>query len=252
MINRIMKWSGESAYVKDLTKLDESVLSSDIKQLLNIRYADDDIPDHILDVYYRDDGSLKPVLIDVHGGGFISYHKEFDRVFANVMAQWVQENARKYGGDAGRVYIAGHSSGCVLATAEALLSIDQEMLSAYGFAERTYQYKGMFLDCGLLHFYKNSIAYNGMRRMVFPKRYKDDKRFKYLVFKDNNRIEDLPRTALITNRKDVLKAMTYFHENVLSSRNVEHRLFDKGDLGHTGIVFKPYDEFIDEPVKYLL
>lgn len=283
MINRIMKWSGESAYVKDLTKLDESVLSSDIKQQLNVRYADDDIPDHILDVYYRDDGSLKPVLIDVHGGGFISYHKEFDRVFANVMAQkgfvvfelefrlaypeytvfdqisdidkaarWVQENAHEYGGDAGRMYIAGHSSGCVLATSEALLSIDQEMLSAYGFAERTYQYKGMFLDCGLLHFYKNSIAYNGMRRMVFPKRYKGDKRFKYLVFKDNDRIEDLPRTALITNRKDVLKAMTYFHENVLSSRNVEHRLFDKGDLGHTGIVFKPYDEFIDEPVKYLL
>ena len=71
-------------------------------------------------------------------------------------------------------------------------------------------------------------------------------------YKDNEKIEKLPKTALITNKKDVLKAMTYFHEGVLQSRNVEHKLFDNCGVGHTGIVFKPYDEYIDEPVKYLL
>lgn len=278
-----MKWSGEISYVNDLKRLDESVLSKDIKQCSNVRYMDDDIPDHCLDIYYRDDGSIKPVLIDIHGGGFISYHKEFDRVFANVMAQkgflvfeidfrlaypeytvfdqisdidkaarWVFENAHSYGGDTGRVFIAGHSSGCVLATAEALLSVDPDMRKDFGFEQRPYQYQGMFLDCGLLHFYKSSIAYNGMRRMVFPKKYKEDKRYKYLIYKDNEKIEKLPKTALITNKKDVLKAMTYFHEGVLQSRNVEHKLFDNCGVGHTGIVFKPYDEYIDEPVKYLL
>lgn len=283
MINHIMKWSGEKSYAMDLKRLDETCVSSEVSQVLNINYLNDADPLHTLDVYYVDDGKAKPVLIDVHGGGFISYHKEFDRVYANVMAKkgfvvfeidfrlaypeytvfdqisdidkatrWVYKNAAEYGGDNNLMYMGGHSSGCVLATAEALLCLSPDMLSDYGFAAREYHYKGMLLDCGLLHFYKNSIAYNGMRRMVFPKHYKEDKRYKYLLFKDNKDIGKLPKTALITNSKDVLKAMTYYHESVLNNYNVEHRLFDKGDLGHTGIVFKPYDEYIDEPVKYLI
>ena len=34
---------------------------------------------------------------------------------------------------------------------------------------------GVITDCGLLHFYKSSIAYWGMRKMCFPKGFKKDK-----------------------------------------------------------------------------
>ncbi|MCR4671329.1 MAG: alpha/beta hydrolase fold domain-containing protein [Saccharofermentans sp.] len=286
MINKIMKISGEKAYPKDLARIDLSQISGDIREVKDVSYSDDGIPEHKLDIYYADDGNLKPVLIDIHGGGFISYGKEFDRVYANVFAQKgftvfeidfrlaypeytvfdqiedidkavrrIVSNAASYGGDTDRLYIAGHSSGCVLAAAEALLTLSSEMRSDYGFEDKDYQYKGILLDCGLMHFYKNSIAYNGMRKMVFPKDYEEDKRYGYLLFDENEDIKKLPKTALITNEKDILKKMTYHFEKILINNSVEHRLFGKGSKGHTGAVFKPclngYD-LIGEVAGYLL
>ena len=50
--------------------------------------------------------------------------------------------------------------------------------------------------------------------------------------------------------------MTYFFNGVLTEKNVEHRLFEYGKDGHTGIIFKPYtDENQDVLMKvkdYLL
>ncbi|MBP5655638.1 MAG: alpha/beta hydrolase [Clostridiales bacterium] len=284
MINKIMKISGQKAYAADLERIDLSQLSDKILQVPDVHYIDDNVPEHTLDICYSDDGISKPVLIDIHGGGFISYGKAFDQVFANVFAQhgfvvfevdfrlaypeytvfdqiedidkavsWVRENAEAYGGDVNRMYIAGHSSGGVLAAAEALLCLNPGMAEDYGITPRDFEFSGVFLDCGLMHFYKNSIAYNGMRRMVFPKGYKEDKRYKYLVFDENEDIARFPKTVLITNRKDVLHKMTYHFEEILKRNKVQYKLFGEGSKGHTGMVFKPvldgYD-LIGDAVRY--
>lgn len=285
MINKFMKMSGQKAYAKDLKRIDRSFCSERVLRVEDINYKGDGDPEHTLDIYHVEDGVSKPVLIDIHGGGFISYDKDFDLVYANVMAgkgfvvaevnvrlaypeytvfdqiedidsavRWIRDNAAEYGGDAGRLYIAGHSSGCVLAVAEALASEDPDMCSTFGFEAKDYKYSGLLLDCGLLHFYKTSIAYNGMRNMVFPKSYKEDPRYRYLVFEKNENIKKLPKTVLVTNGKDVLHKMTYHFEEILKENGVEHKLFDKGSLGHTGLVFKPVSEdfpVLDEAVRFL-
>lgn len=270
MINRIMKSSGNKAYIKDLERLDLDAFSREIEMITNVSYIDDNDPEHKLDVYYSDDCNLKPILIDIHGGGFISHDKKIDCVFSNVMAQngfvvftlnyrlaypeytvfdqiedidmatrWIYQNASVYGGDTDRMYLAGHSSGGVNAVAEALLSISPDMLSDYRFGKRDYKYKGLILDCGLMHFYKNSIAYNGMRSMVFPKGYKKDIRYKHLVFADNNDICNLPKTSVITNDSDELKDMSLYFDDLLTDRNVEHILIKNGSEGHMGLIFDP-------------
>lgn len=285
MINRIMKNSGAKAYIKDLERLDSSAMSNDIIVRNDIFYISDNNPEHTLDIYYRDDGNLKPILIDVHGGGFISHDKKVDSVFADVMAQngyvvfslnyrlaypeysvfdqiedidkatrWVVKNASAYGGDPRRLFLAGHSSGAVNVVAEALLSISSCMLSDYRFEKRNYEYSGLILDCGLMHFYKNSIAYNGMRSMVFPKKYKNDIRYKYLLFDQNNDIKRLPKTVIITNESDELKEMSYYFDDLLKNSNVEHKLFDKGSKGHMGVIFGPQTDgmmLIREMLDYL-
>ena len=270
MINRIMKDSGNKAFVRDLERLDRTAMSDDINTISDVNYIADDDPEHALDIYFRNDGIAKPILIDIHGGGFISHDKKIDSVFANVMAQngfvvfvlnyrlaypeytvfdqiedidkatrWIYKNASAYEGDFGNMYLAGHSSGGVNAVAEALLSISSDMLSDYGFENREYKYKGLLLDCGLMHFYKNSVAYNGMRGMVFPKGYKKDLRYRHLVFAENSEISFLPRTAVITNESDELKDMSYYFDGLLKNRNVEHKLFDTGSKGHMGVIFDP-------------
>ena len=273
MINWIMKKSGDIALKTDVGKLDLSRLPEDVTEIKDISYADDNDPGHKLDIFVRMDGSKKPILIDIHGGGFISEDKAMNRMFGAYMAklgfvvfemnvrlaypEWTVfdqiedidkgvrfaiERAAEHEGDTDQLYIAGHSSGGVLAFTECMLSSSPEMLADFGLKERSYKYKGLITDCGLMHFYKRSIAYWGMRKMIFPKRYKEDKRYRYLTAENNEYIQKLPKAALLTNSKDVLKKMTYYFDGVLSQKSVEHRLFEYGKDGHTGIIFKPYTD----------
>ena len=273
MINWIMKKSGDIALKTDVGKLDLSRLPEEVTEIKDVSYVDDNEPGHKLDIFVRIDGTKKPVLIDIHGGGFISEDKAMNRLFGNYMAklgfvvfelnvrlaypEWTVfdqiedidkgvrfaiERAGKYEGDTDQLYIAGHSSGGVLAFTECMLSSSPEMLADFGLKERSYKYKGLITDCGLMHFYKRSIAYWGMRKMIFPKRYKEDKRYRYLTAENNEYIQKLPKAALLTNSKDVLKKMTYYFDGVLNQKGVEHRLFEYGKDGHTGIIFKPYTD----------
>ena len=273
MINWIMKKSGDIALKTDVGKLDLSRLPEEVTEIKDVSYVDDNEPGHKLDIFVRMDGTKKPVLIDIHGGGFISEDKAMNRLFGNYMAklgfvvfelnvrlaypEWTVFDqiedidkgvrfalrcASEYEGDTDQLYIAGHSSGGVLAFAECMLSSSPEMLADFGLKERSYKYKGLITDCGLMHFYKSSIAYRGMRKMIFPKHYNEDKRYKYLTAENNEFIQKLPKAALLTNSKDVLKKMTYYFDGVLKQKGVEHRLFEYGKDGHTGIIFKPYTD----------
>jgi len=273
MIDRIMKKSGEKSFLKDLEKIDRTKLDESICEDLDISYTDKSSNEQKLDVYYSKIKIKKPILIDIHGGGFISNDKEINHLFGNYMAQngfvvfnlnyrlaypeytvfdqiedidsavnWILANAEKYGGDANSMYIAGHSSAGVLAVTEAMLCNNTDMLRDYNLKERHYNYKGMILNCGLMHFYKRSIAYTGMRNMVFPKNYSKNEKYKYLIFENREEIKNLPKTVLITNKKDALKNMTYWFKKVLEHYGVPHLLIDDGKDGHMGIIYKPYSE----------
>lgn len=218
MINRIMKMAGDKALKVDVGKLDLSRLPEEVTEISDISYKEDGLSGHKMDIYIRKDGTRKPILIDIHGGGFISEDKAMNRLFGNYMAklgftvfeinfriaypEWtvfdqiedidravrfVLDNADSYECDRDQLFIAGHSSGGVLAVSEALLCVDPAMRKDYGISERDYSYKGILTDCGLMHFYKRSIAYWGMRKMCFPKGYKNDKRYSYLVFEEDRK-----------------------------------------------------------------
>ena len=273
MINKIMKKSGEISFLKDLEKIDRTKLDKSVCEDLDISYTDKSSNEQKLDVYYSKIKTKKPILIDIHGGGFISNDKEINHLFGNYMAQngfvvfnlnyrlaypeytvfdqiedidsavnWILANAEKYGGDANSMYIAGHSSAGVFAVTEAMLCNNTDMLRDYNLKERHYNYKGIILDCGLMHFYKRSIAYTGMRNMVFPKNYSKNEKYKYLIFENREEIKNLPKTVLITNKKDALKNMTYWFKKVLEHYGVPHLLIDDGKDGHMGIIYKPYSE----------
>lgn len=286
MINQFMKKNGEKSFYNDIKRIDYSKLSKDIKEKLNINYSRDDSVEHSLDIYYKDNNEVKPILIDIHGGGFISNDKELNHLFGNYMAQkdfvvfninyrlaypeynvfdqiididcalkWIIKNAKNYNANIDEIYIAGHSSAGVLAVMEALLCKSKNLIKDFNLDERNYEYKGIILDCGLMNFYKNNIAYWGMRRMIFPKQYKYDKRYKDMVFESNNELYKLPKTILLTNSEDELRDMTYYFKNILDNSKVDNKIIDKGTDGHMGIIFKPYTEenqiILDDILNYL-
>ena len=273
MIDNYMKVKGIKAYAKDIKRLDYSKKDPDISEVFDVSYIEDEDPWHMLDVYLKKDGSLKPILIDIHGGGFITHDKDVDELFCNAMAcrgyvvfslnysliypecdffdqvsdidnavRWIINHAAEYEADAANIFIAGHSSGGVNSLTECLLCLDEKMREDYKIADREYKYKGMILDCGLMRFYKKSIAYNGMRKMIFPKGYETDKRYPYLVSENNESLKLLPKTVLITNRKDELKGMSYYFQDLLEKAGVANTLLDQGSEGHMGIIFEPFSD----------
>lgn len=273
MIDNYMKVKGIKAYAKDLNRLDLTKKDPDIFEVFDVSYIEDEDPWHMLDVYFKKDGSLKPILIDIHGGGFITHDKDVDELFANSMAargyvvfslnysliypecdfydqvsdidsavRWIVSHAVEYEADPDSIYIAGHSSGGVNAVTECLLCVDQKMREDYKIAPRDYNYKGIILDCGLMQFYKKSIAYNGMRKMIFQKGYETDKRYPYLEFENNESLKLLPETVLITNRKDEVKAMSFYFQKLLEKSGVSNTLLDQGPQGHMSVIFEPFSE----------
>ena len=285
MINQFMKKNGEKSFYNDMKRIDYSKLSKSIKEKLNINYNRDDSTEHTLDIYYKDSNELKPILIDIHGGGFISNDKELNHLFGNYMAQkgfvvfninyrlaypkynvfdqvtdidnalkWIVKNAKNFNGNINEMYIAGHSSAGVLAVIEALLCKSESLLKDYNLDKRNYEYKGILLDCGLMNFYKNSIAYWGMRRMIFPKKYKNDKRYQGIIFEKNEELYKLPKIVILTNSKDELKEMSYYFKELLDKNKIPSKIIDRGEDGHMGLVFKTYTKenltIIDEITEF--
>lgn len=285
MINHFMKKLSEKSYLKDIARIDLSKFDSNIKAIKDISYINDNSIEHKLDIFYKNNNELKPILIDIHGGGFISGSKEMDSLFANYLAQrgfvvftlnyrlaypaitvfdqikdisdavkWIISNAEKYEGNIDAMYIAGHSAGGVLAIAESLLCNDKNMRADFNLDDRNYKYNGIILDCGAMHFYVKNIAYWGMRNMVFPKGYKKMDKYQYLIFEKNSKLSTLPETVLLTNEKDELKKMTYYFKKVLDNNYVDNKLIDIGTDGHMGIIFEPYtdenQEVIDNIQEY--
>jgi len=273
MINNFMKKMSEKTYLKDLDRIDTSKFDCTIKAVKDISYINDHSIEHKLDIHYKSNQEYKPIIVNIHGGGFISGYKEMDSLFANYLAQrgfvvfnvnyrlayprfnvfdqiedisnavkWIVSNAEKHEANPKEMYIAGHSAGGVLAIAESLLCLDKKMRDDFNLDERNYTYNGIILDCGAMHFYVNNLAYWGMRNMVFPKGYKKMAKYHYLIFENNRKLSTLPKTVLLTNEKDELRTMTYYFKKVLDDHQVDNKLFDVGTNGHMGIIFKPYTD----------
>ena len=90
MINWIMKKSGDIALKTDVGKLDLSRLPEEVTEIKDISYAGDNEQGHKMDVFVRRDGIQKPILIDIHGGGFISEDKAMNRLFGNSVFKPMQ------------------------------------------------------------------------------------------------------------------------------------------------------------------
>jgi acetyl esterase/lipase len=141
--------------------LPSGTLSSNVEVQKDIPYTDGDPEDaskHKLDLYLPKDQKNFPVLVFVHGGSWRSGDRSSYPALGNRFAKlgiavavpsyrlmpknphpaqiedvaaafaWVYKNIARYGGDSGRIYIAGHSAGGHLV---ALLALDDTYLKKY-------------------------------------------------------------------------------------------------------------------------
>lgn len=150
LINRL--YEGAFERVEGLTRLhpESRRLLHGVEVLRDIRYRDDEEPAHALDVYSCDGfGRPLPIVLYAHGGGFRILSKDSHWGPACAFAKrgwlvfnidyrmsphaypaaledacaafvWLTQNAENYGGDLGRILLAGDSAGANLMTTVAL------------------------------------------------------------------------------------------------------------------------------------
>lgn len=261
----------------DSIRLAGKPLPDGVAVVSDIPYCDDGVRGHLLDIYLPENtGGKLPVLIDIHGGGFMSSYKELDRLFGCHMAKrgflvfnlnyrlahsdttvlgqiqdialatkWIADHLKAYNGDDSRVFLSGHSSGCVLAVMEALIAESPRMQALFNTQSGGFlQYHGLVLDCGLMNFYKKSLPYWGMRSMCFEKNYQQTAYYQNMIWHQIPEFSSLPKMHLISNEKDELRDMTFDFMKLLDERRMTYQLNyqTKGALGHTAILYNPTDK----------
>lgn len=151
---------------------------------------------HLLDVYSVKGKGTEPVLINVHGGGFVYGDKEVYQYYCMSMAQrgfkvvsfnyrlapdnvypaaledmcaavdWVCKNAEEYGFDLGNVFMMGDSAGAVLLSQYALMYSSESYARLLGYNKPEYRLGAVLLNCGF-YFIEDDFEPEGVTKAYF-------------------------------------------------------------------------------------
>lgn len=193
-----------------------------------------------LDVYYDKKFSDKkyPVLLNIHGGGWIVGDKRFRRGFSLQMAdaglfvidpdyslapdyvfpqcirdvaesvRWIYQNAEKYNLDLNNVFISGDSAGAHLASLITTATVSDELRDSLGLGELPVKFRATLLYCGVYDFdakiLRIPVADVMIKQLTGSKRLKDVNTSPYYKYLNPMpyMTEDFPKTMVISGALD--------------------------------------------------
>jgi acetyl esterase/lipase len=240
---------------KDAKRLSKQEDPKNIKVISDIPYVKDAKTPNLLDIYYPEgtDKAL-PVIIDVHGGGWMYGNKELNKKYAMHLAargftvvninyhlvqeerfprqiidifaalNWIYENGKKYYMDLDKVFITGDSAGGHLTSTVLAIMNNGEIKKTLG-VDTKLDIKAGGLTCGVFDFDELS----GVKKLIFKpygnivlgcKKEKSEYG-KMLSFKNvfNGKIVPL---YLLSSRQDIIPEQTLNLDKFLTDNKVEH------------------------------
>ncbi len=268
----------EKVLEKWLTKHDkENPFPNDkVKISENISYLDDN-KFHLMDIYqpYNNEKIL-PIIINIHGGGFLLGKKEVNRLYCAELAQKgyivfcveyplspsakiidilndliiainkINEIAIDYNGDNNDLYLTGDSAGaylCVYLSAlknnpnlNHLLKIKNKIIPTI---------KGLGLISGM--FYTNKFDQIGVfvPKLIYGKNYKKNYNSAYYNIENKEIISYLSPCFLVTNKGDFLRHYSIEFSKTLTKYNIKNKLLNinsKKMLPHAFVAMLPETE----------
>lgn len=259
-----------------------------ITEYLDIPYADDNKPEHRMDIFRpaNREGDKLPVIIDVHGGGMILGNKEFNRYFCaevcrhgflvfsveyslvpeiQVYRQFadlslamdkVKELILQYDGDSEHVYVVGDSGGAYILTYTVAMQKSAALAKAAGVTPPSLHVNALGLISGMFYTTKFDEIGLFMPKYLYGEKYKKSAFAPYINPEHPDIVTCLPPCFLITSRNDNLKHYTLNFEKALSKHNMPHELLyyeEKNEkLTHAFCVFEPYMEESGDAITKLV
>ncbi len=239
-------------------KMDDARIASQtpvggIHELTDFDYVGDGHRGHLLDIYYPEGttGSL-PVIIDIHGGGFMYGYKELNKYYnlylaslgytviapsyrlvpevrfksqvQDVMAvyKWVHENAAQYHCDLENVFVIGDSAGAMLAVMSALVNELGDLQALYQVEKSGLRINALGLTSGAMVMTTRSLSI--LNSVVFGEGYKKSAIYQSIFFDRLQGFEKLPPCYLVTSKEDFVTGSTNKFVELLESKKMLYRV----------------------------
>ena len=226
----------------------------------DIAYMDDDNEDHLLDIFgYEEDGEEKPLIIEVHGGGFFGGDKETNTdhsrdyenrgyavvtpnythlpegSFTNIVQEifavmyWAEDNAEEYHFDMNNVFMGGDSAGGFIVQLTAMVMSSEELQSYFDVENPGFALKSIVLSCpeyNILALRDEIDAGNGFKSFMAEQIadvINDDKQMAHVDLISNLQAEGYPPVYIITTPSDnLLYEDAVALDSFLTEKGIEH------------------------------
>lgn len=265
----------------DKKKHEKQTPPENVTQISDIPYIDDGNHYHLLDVFYPSnmkEGEKLPVIIDIHGGGWMYADKDLNDYYCMSLAdrgyvvfnisyrlvpdvtvneqiqdvacalQWIEQNMGDYPCDMENIMLTGDSAGGQLAIYSAVIMQSDELQSTFDTVDAKMDLTAILLTSPVAYM-KDGGAFSIYTKILWGDNYKDKATYNFM---DLDEIIDyapnLPPVYLITSSGDTLaNSQTHRAYDLLQEKGIESYIADYGDeygkkLPHVFSVLYPFDE----------
>ncbi len=253
-----------------------------LTQFLDIPYINDGEKGHLLDIYYPEGTTEKlPVIIDIHGGGWMYGYKEINKYFCLKLAQkgflvasinyrlagdvlfddqikdifsalkFLGKELTKYPADMNNIFLAGDSAGGHFACVTTAVNLNEDMQKDFGVEYIGYDFKAVSAICPAVDLISPNFVMNVTVPVLLGDKWKKSPYKKYLDV-DNLVTDKFPPFHIITATGDFLRAQAYKLKSIFDKNGIEYRFRDYteklegNNLTHVFNVVNPFSVYGDD------
>ncbi|MGN0487357.1 MAG: alpha/beta hydrolase [Acutalibacteraceae bacterium] len=263
MFDQLMKLFWQSVKKNDDKRIATLTMPSGIHESNHQRYLSDGNPYHLLDVYYPENAAEKlPVVIDIHGGGWMYGDKELNKPYCLYLASqgnvvfnisyrlcpevtaieqlrdvaaaliWVRDHLADYPCDTDSICLTGDSAGGFLACYTAMLSRSEKMREIFDVSDFGLYISAVGLTSPVTRM-DAEFPMNIYTRHMLGKSFKEKKWAPYVNADAILSLGEMPPTFLVTSDGDIpaLKQTLYTAE-LFRKNSIETELLHRqGEAG---------------------
>ena len=277
ILKPILDKNWENTGKMDAKRIASQTEPEGLVKILDIPYINDGEKAHLLDIYYPEGTTEKlPVIIDIHGGGWMYGYKEINKNFCLKLAEkgflvasinyrlagnvlfddqirdifasfkWLNENLKYYPADTDNIFLAGDSAGGHFSCVTTAVNLNKDMQEDFGVPYCGFDFNAVAAICPAVDLLSPNLLMNVNVPILLGDKWRKSKFKKYL---DVNQIisKDFPPFYVNTARNDFLKKQCYKLKDILERNSIEYKFhdFDK-PLSHVFNVVDPFSKYGDQ------
>lgn len=249
-----------------------------VKQVCSLRYLEGTNKMHLLDVYYPENTKGKlPVIVDIHGGGWMYGDKELNKMYCLSLAKrgfvvfnisyrlvpevslgaqlqdcmhalkWISEHLSEYPCDCEHIMLTGDSAGGMLSAYCAALMSSEELRDIFDVCDPKMKLSMLTLTSPVAYMNDKGIM-SVYTKIMWGKTWKSQRTAPYMNLDSLFEKASFPPTVLVTSSGDSMaleqtrRAFADFKAHGVPAKLIEFGTFRGKDLEHVFAVLLPDSE----------